>query len=48
MKKLLLITGDLACGKTTFAKLLSKRYDTNLYFKDSQGTVRGCHRIHQP
>ena len=35
MKKLLLITGDLACGKSTFAKILSKRYDTNLYFKDS-------------
>lgn len=35
MKKLLLMTGDLACGKTTFGKMLSKRYDTNLYFKDS-------------
>lgn len=35
MRKLLLITGDLACGKTTFGRLLSKRYDTNLYFKDS-------------
>lgn len=34
MKKLLLLTGDLACGKTTFAKQLSKRYDTNLYCKD--------------
>lgn len=35
MRKLLLLTGDLACGKTTFGKQLSKRYDTNLYFKDS-------------
>ena len=35
MKKLLLITGDLACGKSTFAKMLSKRYDTNLFFKDN-------------
>lgn len=35
MKKLLLITGDLACGKSTFAKILSKRYDTNLFYKDS-------------
>lgn len=35
MKKLLLITGDLACGKTTFGKILSRRYDTNLFYKDS-------------
>ena len=35
MKKLLLITGDLACGKTTFGKILSKRYDTNLFYKDN-------------
>lgn len=41
MKKLLLMTGDLACGKTTFAKLLSKRYDTNLYFKDSLKELLG-------
>lgn len=34
MKKLLLITGDLACGKSTFGKILSKRYDTNLFYKD--------------
>ena len=43
MKKLLLITGDLACGKSTFAKLLSKRYDTNLYFKDSLKELLGDH-----
>ena len=41
MKKLLLITGDLACGKSTFAKILSKRYDTNLYFKDSLKELLG-------
>ncbi len=41
MKKLLLITGDLACGKSTFAKVLSKRYDTNLYFKDSLKELLG-------
>ena len=35
MKKLLLITGDLTCGKSTFAKILSKRYDTNLFYKDN-------------
>ena len=41
MKKLLLITGDLACGKSTFAKLLSKRYSANLYFKDSLKELLG-------
>lgn len=35
MKKLLLLTGDLACGKTTFARILSQRYDVPLFFKDS-------------
>lgn len=35
MKKLLLMTGDLACGKTTFGKILSKRYDTGLFYKDN-------------
>lgn len=35
MKKLLLITGDLACGKSTFGKMLSRRYNTNLFYKDS-------------
>ena len=34
MKKLLLIMGDLATGKTTFAHALSKRYDTPMFFKD--------------
>lgn len=35
MKKLLLITGDIATGKSTFANILSKRYHTNMFFKDS-------------
>ena len=34
MKKLLLIMGDLATGKSTFANILSKRYDTVLFCKD--------------
>lgn len=41
MRKLLLITGDLACGKSTFAKALSKRYVTNLYFKDALKELLG-------
>ena len=36
MKKLLLITGDIATGKSTFANILSKRYHTNMFFKDSK------------
>lgn len=34
-KKLLLVTGDIATGKSTFANILSQRYDTNVFFKDS-------------
>lgn len=34
MNKLLLIMGDLATGKSTFANMLSKRYDTVLFCKD--------------
>ena len=41
MKKLLLITGDLACGKTTFGKILSKRYNTHLFYKDNIKEVLG-------
>lgn len=41
MGKLLLITGDLATGKSTFANMLSKRYETNLFFKDSIKEVLG-------
>ena len=35
MKKLLLIMGDLATGKSTFANMLSKRYNTVLFCKDT-------------
>lgn len=41
MRKLLLIMGDLATGKSTFANILSKRYDTNVFFKDSIKEVLG-------
>lgn len=34
MKKLLLVMGDLATGKSTFANMLSKRYKTVLFCKD--------------
>lgn len=43
MGKLLLVTGDLATGKTTFATLLSKRYGINMFFKDSIKEVLGEH-----
>ena len=35
MGKLLLIMGDLATGKSTFAEKLSKRYKTSVFYKDS-------------
>ena len=41
MRKLLLIMGDLATGKSTFAKILSMRYNTNVFFKDSIKEVLG-------
>ena len=41
MKKLLLVMGDLATGKSTFAGILSKRYDTNVFYKDSIKEVLG-------
>ena len=41
VKKLLLITGDLATGKSTFANILSKRYDANIFFKDSIKEILG-------
>ena len=41
MGKLLLITGDLATGKSTFANILSERYDVNVFFKDSIKEVLG-------
>lgn len=41
MKKLLLITGDLATGKSTFANVLSNRYEVDLFYKDSIKEVLG-------
>lgn len=34
MKKLILITGDLATGKSTFANILSKKYNIPVMYKD--------------
>ena len=41
MKKLLLIMGDLATGKSTFANTLSQRYDTGIFVKDTIKEVLG-------
>lgn len=41
MKKLLLITGDIAAGKSTFAEILSKRYQVIALCKDSLKEVLG-------
>ena len=41
MKKLLLIMGDLATGKSTFANMLSQRYETVLLVKDSIKEILG-------
>ena len=41
MKKLLLITGDLATGKSTFAGLLSHRYGTIVFCKDNIKEILG-------
>lgn len=41
MRKLLLITGDLATGKSTFSDTLSKRYDTVVFMKDTIKEVLG-------
>ena len=41
MKKLLLVTGDLATGKSTFADILSNRYNTGVFHKDSIKEVLG-------
>ena len=35
MKKLLLITGDIAAGKSTFSRLLSARYGAAAFQKDA-------------
>lgn len=41
MRKLLLITGDLATGKSTFSNILSQRYKVNVFCKDSIKEVLG-------
>lgn len=41
MGKLLLIMGDLATGKSTFAHMLSQRYDTVVFYKDAIKEVLG-------
>lgn len=41
MKKLLLITGDIAAGKSTFSNILSKRYHAAVFQKDSIKEVLG-------
>ena len=41
MKKLLLITGDLATGKSGFAGILSGRYDAVVMYKDKIKEVLG-------
>lgn len=41
MRKLLLIMGDLATGKSTFAKILSQRYRVNMFGKDTIKEVLG-------
>lgn len=41
MKKLLLIAGDLATGKSTFAQILSERYQTPVFFKDQFKEILG-------
>ena len=41
MSKLLLIMGDLATGKSTFAKLLSHRYCVNMFGKDTMKEILG-------
>ena len=35
MKKLLLITGDIAAGKSTFSKILAERYRVAVFQKDT-------------
>lgn len=41
MRKLLLITGDLATGKSTFADFLSRKYEASVFNKDSIKEVLG-------
>lgn len=41
MKRLLILTGDVAAGKSTFAEILSRRYETNVFYKDKIKEVLG-------
>lgn len=41
MGRLLLITGDLATGKSTFARSLSERYGVSVFFKDTFKEILG-------
>lgn len=41
MNRILLLTGDLACGKTTFSKILSARYGIEAYNKDTLKEILG-------
>ncbi|MBE6923847.1 MAG: ATP-binding protein [Ruminococcaceae bacterium] len=41
MGKLLLIMGDLATGKSTFAGMLSRRYGMNVFYKDTFKEILG-------
>lgn len=41
MKKLLLITGDIAAGKSTFSKILSERYGIAVFQKDTIKEILG-------
>lgn len=41
MKKLLLITGDIAAGKSTFSQILSERYRISAFQKDTIKEILG-------
>ena len=41
MKKLLLITGDIAAGKSTFSKILAERYRFAVFQKDTVKEILG-------
>lgn len=43
MKKLLLITGDIAAGKTTFSRILSRRCGAAAFQKDTVKEILGNH-----
>lgn len=41
MNRIILITGDLATGKTTFSKILSRRFSVEVYNKDTIKEILG-------